>query len=86
MMNCQSELARQPTFVLVDYFNVRPAIASIDIFNGVDRPVGRKNVTMEVIEGGPGARTMVGAGRVIGPPMLALVVAVALTLVLDLGY
>jgi hypothetical protein len=86
MIRCGSEMARQPTFVLVDFFIVGPAIASVDIFNAVDRQAGRKSVTTEVVEGGPDARVMGGAGRTAGPPTLALVVAVALALAIDAGY
>jgi hypothetical protein len=62
MVSCGNELARQPMFVLVDLFNVGPAIAAVDKFNGISRPVGRKNVMMEVVEGGRGVRAMGGAG------------------------
>jgi hypothetical protein len=86
MVSCGNDLARQPTFVLVDFFNVGPAIAAVDKFNGVSRPVGRKNVTTEVVEGGRGVRAMGGAGGKAGPPTLALVVAVVADVALDAGY
>ncbi|KAF2003524.1 hypothetical protein P154DRAFT_94892 [Amniculicola lignicola CBS 123094] len=54
LMTCSGMVQRQPTFVLVDFFNVGPAIKAVDIFNKVDVPVGRKNVTSNVVPGGAG--------------------------------
>lgn len=39
----------QPTFVLVDFFNVGPAIDAVDAVNGVTSPVGRRSVSTEVL-------------------------------------
>lgn len=50
MLVCAEQITRQPTFVLVDFFNVGPAIDSVDIFNGMDNPVGRLNVSNEVFD------------------------------------
>jgi len=52
MIDCANQVTRQPTFVLVDFFNVGPAIESVDIFNNVRKPAGRRNVTSSVIYGG----------------------------------
>ncbi|KAF2793100.1 hypothetical protein K505DRAFT_375569 [Melanomma pulvis-pyrius CBS 109.77] len=49
---CANQVTRQPTFVLVDFFNVGAALKSIDIFNKVEQPVGRPNVTGMVVIGG----------------------------------
>jgi hypothetical protein len=77
MMACGQEVERQPTFVLVDFFNVGPAIKSVDNFNGVDLPIGRKNVTTAVIAGGAGTRYYVNAGeKMDSNAWVALVVAV----------
>lgn len=38
---CQQEYGKAPTFVLVDFFDQGPAIASVDSLNGVTDPVGR---------------------------------------------
>ncbi|KAF1836786.1 hypothetical protein BDW02DRAFT_566712 [Decorospora gaudefroyi] len=87
LLDCANKLRRQPTFVLVDFFNVGPAIAAIDIFNGIRRPVGRKSVTTEVIEGGP-ERKMLGnnAERTVGLPRLALIVAFVVAFAFNAGY
>lgn len=76
MTACGSQVARQPTFVLVDFFNVGPAIKAVDIFNGVDAPVGRRNVTDQVITGGAGTSYYVSGGeKRDGNAWVALVVA-----------
>ncbi|OCL12013.1 hypothetical protein AOQ84DRAFT_430107 [Glonium stellatum] len=54
LLDCSGQYQRQPTFVLVDFFNVGPAIDSVDIFNGVKDAVGRTLVTAEVVGGGAG--------------------------------
>ncbi|ORY11404.1 PLC-like phosphodiesterase [Clohesyomyces aquaticus] len=50
MLKCAGVMARQATFVLVDFFSVGPAIRAVDIFNQVSEPVGRKNVTGLVVD------------------------------------
>lgn len=76
MTECGQQVARQPTFVLVDFFNVGPAIESVDNFNGVNKPVGRKSVTTEIIQGGAGTNYYYNAGRKLdGNAWVALVVA-----------
>ncbi|KAF2463514.1 uncharacterized protein BDR25DRAFT_245458 [Lindgomyces ingoldianus] len=52
MLRCSNMMMRQPTFVLVDFFNVGPAIKTVDIFNKVSKPVGRMNVTGRVVDVG----------------------------------
>jgi hypothetical protein len=66
--------------VLVDFFNVGPAIESVDIFNGVD-PMGRRNVTTVVIDNGLPSRRVNGSGKKGVPSILALVVAAAVACV-----
>ncbi|EOA81057.1 uncharacterized protein SETTUDRAFT_158015 [Exserohilum turcica Et28A] len=83
LLDCSTEVKRQPTFVLVDFFNVGPAIVSVDIANGSGRAVGRKNVTTAVIEGGIPRRVLNGTSEVPGPPMLAFVVALVVSIVFD---
>lgn len=46
---CTQEYGQQPTFVLVDFFNVGPAIESVDSANGVSNAVGRRSVPNEVL-------------------------------------
>ena len=42
---CASEYNKAPSFVLVDFFNVGPAISTVDKLNGVATPVGRATVS-----------------------------------------
>ena len=75
--NCTSVYSKAPNFVLVDFFNVGPAIASVDAANGVKSATGRKSVTTaqpnEDAEGAEGSKG--DAGRRQGS-MLAVVMAV----------
>ncbi|KAF2740305.1 hypothetical protein EJ04DRAFT_600308 [Polyplosphaeria fusca] len=45
MVDCANQVTRQPAYVLVDFFNVGRAIASVDVFNKVSNPVGRMSVS-----------------------------------------
>lgn len=45
---CSSEYGRAPTFILVDFFNVGPAISTVDSLNGVTDPVGRTTVSQAI--------------------------------------
>lgn len=63
MIQCGTVAKKQPTFVLVDFFNVGPAIASVDTFNKVHRPVGRLSVTGDVLEPGMGKKKASNAAR-----------------------
>lgn len=56
MKTCANEVGRQPTFVLVDFFNVGPAIKFLDIFNKIKSPEGGKHVSDQPLDGGFGAR------------------------------
>lgn len=42
---CQTQWGRQAAFILVDFFDKGPAIATVDNLNGVSNAVGRTNVT-----------------------------------------
>lgn len=46
---CESAYGRRPSFLLVDFFNVGPAIATVDQLNGVTDTVGRASVPNEVL-------------------------------------
>jgi hypothetical protein len=74
MVDCANQAMRQPTFVLVDFFNVGRAIETIDIFNKISKPVGRLPVTEKVIEGGAGFHG--GSMRSRGVPKVLVVVVV----------
>lgn len=69
VQNCTGVYGRPPTFVLVDWFNMGPAIASVDAANGVTGATGRRSVSAQ-----PLTQTG-GVGRQQGS-MVAVVVAV----------
>ncbi|KAF2264220.1 hypothetical protein CC78DRAFT_250320 [Lojkania enalia] len=75
---CTSVYAKPPTFVLLDFVTVGPAIASIDLSNQVSDAVGRKAVSAEPLE------EIVSAGSRPGAPFFAVVVAVVAALALGL--
>ncbi len=43
-LECATQWDRGPSFILVDFFNVGPAIDAVDRLNGVQDPVGRQQV------------------------------------------
>ena len=47
LSRCSTVYGRQPTFVIVDFFNVGPAIASVDQMNGITAPVSRMAITTQ---------------------------------------
>jgi hypothetical protein len=73
---CTGVYGKPANFVLVDFFNVGPAISSVDEANGVISAMGRKSVTGEVPD-----ETMSGVGRREGS-LLAVVVG----LVVAVGF
>ncbi|KAF2266256.1 hypothetical protein CC78DRAFT_566919 [Lojkania enalia] len=56
MVDCGNRVTRAPTYVLVDFFNVGPAIETVDIFNKVTKPLGRMQVPQKLVGGGAGLR------------------------------
>ncbi|KAK5123779.1 hypothetical protein LTR85_002415 [Meristemomyces frigidus] len=52
---CTSSYGKAPNFILVDFFNVGPAIQTIDRLNGVSNAVGRTNVSTSVMSATSGA-------------------------------
>jgi hypothetical protein len=74
---CANEVGRPPTFVLVDFFNVGPAIDAVDAFNWVKDPVGRKYV-----DNGFGRKRINVSPKEVPQLAVALVVAIAATLLL----
>ncbi|KAJ9667262.1 hypothetical protein H2201_002463 [Coniosporium apollinis] len=48
LMACMEVYGVPATFVLVDFFNVGPAVRTVDMFNGVAAPVGRSEVPTDV--------------------------------------
>ncbi|KAH9878373.1 hypothetical protein IAQ61_001645 [Plenodomus lingam] len=79
---CSSELLKQPTFVLVDFFNIGVAMDVVDDFNGVQNPIGRKLVPNVTIDGGFALRLMGEVGIAEQASTMALAVAVAMTILL----
>jgi hypothetical protein len=68
---CASVYSRPPTFVLVDFFNVGPAIASVDAANGISgRATGRQTVTEKPVD-----ESTSGSPQIKGSSILAAVVS-----------
>ncbi|PSN65536.1 hypothetical protein BS50DRAFT_678252 [Corynespora cassiicola Philippines] len=80
LINCSDNYTRTPSFVLVDFFNVGPAIEVVDIFNKVRQPVGRAELEKGVVEGaGLRQQMMVSGASRAGKPraILGLVIILA---------
>jgi hypothetical protein len=75
---CGKTYSKNPNFVLVDFFNVGPAIASVDSANGVTGAVGRKSVSSQALVEIDSAAS-VGRGSV-GLVVLAVSIVVGLGL------
>jgi hypothetical protein len=67
---CGGVYGKPPSFVMVDWFNMGPAVASVDKANGVTGAVGRKSVSAQPLTQGS------SAGSVQRGSMLGVVVAV----------
>ncbi|KAF2014618.1 hypothetical protein BU24DRAFT_217683 [Aaosphaeria arxii CBS 175.79] len=67
--SCTGVYSKPPTFVLVDFFNVGPAIGSVDTANSVSNPTGRRSAPAEVLQETSGVSRQQGS-------MFAVVVAV----------
>ncbi|KAL6709641.1 hypothetical protein ACN47E_001069 [Coniothyrium glycines] len=86
MLQCSGEVARQPTFVLVDFFNVGPAIATVDKFNGLKVPVGRKAVSSAVQDEDEDVETASQGEKGERTALCALAMAIAATVIMDNYY
>ncbi|CAO2653893.1 Nn.00g106260.m01.CDS01 [Neocucurbitaria sp. VM-36] len=71
---CTGVYGKPPNFVLVDFFNRGPAMASVDAANGVTDATGRTNVSTAALTEGAGSSTG-GVGKREGS-MFAVVIAV----------
>lgn len=75
---CSATYGKAPNFLLVDWFNVGPAIETVDNLNGVTNAVGRKNVSTAILsqqfEGGATGLAEVSGSKI------ALVVTMAVVL------
>lgn len=90
--NCTEVYGKAPGFVLVDFFNVGPAMKSVDKANGVESAVGRTEVTtaqpkedLEGFSGGSGSGSGDGSGAgarkgSFGAVVVGVVVAVVFSL------
>lgn len=52
---CTAEYGRPPTFIMVDFFNVGPAIETVDRLNGVEEAVNRRSVPDTIQSASTGA-------------------------------
>ena len=76
MSTCTALYGKEPNFVLVDFFNVGPAIASVDAANGVTGATGRKSVSTDVLQQSTNSNTgLRNSGSIFGV-VVAVVVAV----------
>lgn len=83
VQECTGVYGKPPTFVLVDFFNVGPAVASVDAANGVGASVtGRKQVSDQLLDEGGAGGSENAAGRVRSGSLAALVGAVVVAVVL----
>lgn len=73
IQNCTGVYGKPPTFVMTDWTNMGPAIASVDDANGVTNAVGRKSLPTVALTQGSS-----GVGRQQGN-MLAVVVALVVS-------
>lgn len=82
--NCTSVYSKAPNFVLVDFFNVGPAMKSVDAANGVSSATGRKSVTTaqpnEDIEGDDGSSAAASRQGSMLAVVMAVVAAVAFSI------
>jgi hypothetical protein len=76
--SCSAMYGIAPNFILVDYFNVGPAISTVDALNGVSNNiVGRKSVTQTIL-----SQTFTGMGNEGSrKSTIALVLGIAATVV-----
>lgn len=75
---CTGVYGKPPSFVMVDFFNMGPAIASVDDANGVSDVTGRRQISTAAVT--QGSRGTSSAGRDTGSifaVVVAVVVAVA---------
>lgn len=70
---CTQAYGRPPTFVLVDFFNMGPAIETVDRLNGVTGAVGRATVSTDAQESG-------AASRYADPTRIAIGLAAAIAI------
>lgn len=79
---CTGVYGKPPSFVMVDFFNVGPAISSVDAANGVTGSVtGRKTVSTAALKQSAGSSSGAASGRSVQKGSLcAVVVAVVVAI------
>lgn len=75
---CANKVGREPTFVVVDFFNVGPAIQSVDVFNKLRTPMGRKWVSSAVIDNGLDVKRISASTKTMSRGRLAMLLASAM--------
>jgi hypothetical protein len=65
---------KPPNYVLVDWFNAGPAMATIDGYNGVSKPMGRKDVPTDIFSSTPAVQG--GVERSVEGAKMAILLAV----------
>ncbi|KAH7077402.1 PLC-like phosphodiesterase [Paraphoma chrysanthemicola] len=78
---CANQVGRQPTFVLVDFFNVGAAMKVVDAFNKVRNPRGRIEASEKIMDVVTGQRRVSESSRGFAGRTMALVVAIAMVVV-----
>jgi hypothetical protein len=73
---CAAAYGNPPNFILVDWFNVGPAISTIDSLNGVTAPVGRRTVSTAIL-----SQSFTGEGREGRMSTVALVLGFAVAII-----
>lgn len=79
VQSCFSQYGKAPNFVLVDFFNVGPAVTTVDGFNNISSPVGRKQITTSIVSQ---SRTEGGSSslRQLSPVFLAIAATMSITM------
>lgn len=80
---CASTYGQAPTYLLVDFFNVGPAISTADTLNGVTDPVGRTNVSTALLSSSSSSSSSSSAstnGRNLGTMAVAVLAVAALSI------
>ena len=62
---CKQEYGKAPTFLLVDFFDQGPAIATVDALNGVTSPVGRIQPPPQDTSAGRSETTFAGVAALV---------------------
>ncbi|PSN72158.1 hypothetical protein BS50DRAFT_244244 [Corynespora cassiicola Philippines] len=75
---CSGVYSKPPTFVIVDFFNVGPAIDSVDTANSVTNPVGRRSLPNAALEEDVTSGVSSGQQQSLFAVVIAVIATVAL--------